>query len=56
LAVGIWCIQWKFLNLAADNPALLILWHMRKIDPTPDISPSGTAGTGTDSVTLCWVI
>jgi len=56
VAVGIWCTQWNFLNLAADNPALLIVWHLRKIDPRPEISPPGTAGTATDSVTLFWVI
>jgi hypothetical protein len=53
LAIGIWCIQWNFINLAADNPALLIVWHLRKIDPRPEISPSGTADTGTDFGTLC---
>jgi len=29
---------------------------LRKIDPRPEISPPGTAGTATDSVTLFWVI
>jgi len=43
-------------NLAADKPAILIVWHSMKKIPRPEVSPLVTCGIHADSVTLSLVI
>lgn len=38
------------------NPALLMIWHLRKVVPRPEVLSTITSNAFTDSVTLCRVI
>jgi len=36
--------------------AVLIVWHLRKVVPSPAVTLSITYGVHTDAMTLCWCI
>jgi hypothetical protein len=38
------------------NPALLMIWHLKKVVPRPEVLPAITSDAFTDAVILCWVV